>query len=912
MSLVGDARVLPEGTVSMLFSDIEGSTVLAQRLGPDWEGVLEAQRQVCREAWSTHGGTEMGTEGDSFFVVFGSALDAVGAAVAAQRALSHTSWPTDNEVRVRIGVHTGSPRRHADGYVGTDVHQAARIAACAHGGQIVVSETTAGLVRSGDGSTILPGLSFQDLGEHRVKDIETPLRLFQVGAEGLADEFPTLRSFGGLHNVPTSGSPLVGRETELSALVDWLRAGQGRLVTLTGPGGTGKTRLAIGVAEAVAGEVSDGVRFVSLAPVTTGEAMWSTISQVLELPPDAGVPPEFFEQVGRSDAVWILDNLEQLAEAPEVVGQILQGAPRVRVVATSRSPLHVEGEVEFQLAPLSLPADDSWAEVSSSGAVKFFVQRAAKVRRGFSLTTENAVDVARLCRALDGLPLALDLTAARLKLFNVPALLERIDTVLDVGSTRIGHDGPTDRQRTLRSTIEWSFRLLPDVQQDLLTALSVFAGGAALDAVSSVCGALYDGDEEALVDGVLGLVDSSFLQVRYDTEPTRFTLLETIRRYAQERLDGSGEAAGIRIAYRQHFLDWAHALRSCVIAGESISRRVLLEVGNLRAVVTSELEGLTDPEDRTRPVTPLQAAYLLAGLTQGIYLNEESSEWVRAALARRSPDEDPVGRYACLARLMNIQINSNLEQEALEVAAEAGARYQQIDPVLAETTPSWLNLHYLRLLILTFTADAHLKLGDAVRGREIALDVLTSDGLTDHNRESVLQTLANIALFEEDYDDAARWWTQLRDLGVTTSDSYTLFIAENGLADIAWRRGDLVAALEGQRQATIEARKLTEPEYLRITLGGYALLAAPYRPEVTARILGASEKLREVTGLGDMRTDPLEIDTIEGARSALGVVAWTDAWESGHRDGWEMVLTEMADLEERDLRSEPGDQRPLT
>ena len=339
---------LPAGTVTMLFSDMEGSTRLLARLGDGYGDLLSAQRGLQREAFGRHNGTELGTEGDSFFVVFGSAADAVAACAEAQRSLAGRDWPGGAVPRIRMGLHTGEPTRHDDGYIGMDVHRAARIAAAAHGGQVVMSDATWQLA-----AAKLPGTRAADLGWHRLKDIAEPEHLHQLLIDGLPPQFPPLRSLGHRGSLPEPPAPLLGRDTDLAAVTELAGgAGAARIVTLTGPGGVGKSRLALAVARAFDHRFADGVYFVPLATVQEAPVMWTTIAESLGVTGDGRSPPTFFEHIAGRQALLILDNLEQLPAAGQVVADLAAAAPQLTVLATSRRPLRIPGEHEYPVGPL--------------------------------------------------------------------------------------------------------------------------------------------------------------------------------------------------------------------------------------------------------------------------------------------------------------------------------------------------------------------------------------------------------------------------------------------------------------------------------------------------------------------------------------------------------------------------------
>ncbi len=578
---------LPSGTVTLLFSDVEGATRLLTRLGPAYADALDGQRQVLRNAWAEHGGTELGTEGDSFFVVFATALDAVAAAAQAQRELAKHQWPEGEQVRVRMGIHTGSPKVHDGGYVGMDVHRAARIASAAHGGQVVVSEATARLV---EGPGLGPGLGLVDMGTHLLKDIPNPERLFQVTVDGHQIDFAPLKSLGAVSRLPRPATELVGRDGELTELMAVLTDSGVRLLTLTGPGGSGKTRLAIGVAQRLVDAFGDGVFFVPLAAVTRAEVMWTSIAGVLDVPTEDRTPQRLVAHLAHRRVMLILDNLEQLEGADRVVANILEGAPRVVIIATSRRPLHVTGEHEHPVPPLELPK--SAEKASASGAVQLFVQHAHMVRPAFAVTSDNAADVVEVCRRLDGLPLAIELAAARTKMLTPTALLARLDKALDISAS--GTQRP-ERQRTLRDTIRWSFDLLDPTGQTIFRRLGVFACGADLDAIRAVNADILEDDDDAL-DLVLDLVDASLVSASEGVggEP-RIGMLETIRAYAADQLTETGEWDSVRARHAEHYLNTIQRLSLLLHGDQFLTARASFEIDhdNFRQALAWTLQ----PED---------------------------------------------------------------------------------------------------------------------------------------------------------------------------------------------------------------------------------------------------------------------------------------------------------------------------
>ena len=541
---------LPTGTLTLLFSDIEGSTSLLNGLGSRWGEALSAQRRIVRAAISAHHGYEMGTEGDSFFVVFASAQEALSAAVEVQRALLGYDWPGDVALRVRIGLHTGEPQRHEEGYIGIDVHRAARVAGTAHGGQIVLSESTQAIVGAQAGE-----FQLHDLGWHRLKDLAEPEHLFDVHAPGLPEEHPPVRSLGTRANLPVYATELIGRSRELTELCDTIDREGVRLVTLTGTGGTGKTRLAVAVASALEDRIQSDMYFVALHAADRESVMWSGIAEAVSAPADAEQSPDERALGFLADrrAFLVLDNLEQIDGADAVVSRLLSEAPEVRVLATSRRPLHLVDEQQYPVSPLAVPTPASGGGLDDlqTGAVDLFVRRAKLVKPAFRLTADNAEYVVALCRRLDGLPLAIELAAARLRLLGPQALLARIDDWLSDSSPAVDR---SERQRTLRATVAWSYDLLDECDQRVFAQLGVFSSRFDLDAVAHVVGAR---DRDPL-DVVAHLIDVSLLEIVEgpDGEPMIF-LLETIRRFARARLQASDEHDEVRLAHARWCLEVA-------------------------------------------------------------------------------------------------------------------------------------------------------------------------------------------------------------------------------------------------------------------------------------------------------------------------------------------------------------------
>jgi predicted ATPase/class 3 adenylate cyclase len=630
---------LPTGTVTFLFTDIEGSTRLLEELGDSYAEVLAGHREVLRKAFADHSGAEVDTQGDAFFVAFARARDAVSAAAGAQRALS------DGPIRVRMGIHTGEPLRTEEGYVGMDVHRGARIAAAGHGGQVLVSQAARELIED----DLPEEFALRDLGEHRLKDLSRPQRIFQLVAEGLEREFPALAT---LENRPTNLPPqptaLIGRERELAKVVELMRRPEVRMLTLTGPGGAGKTRLSLQAAADLLEDFGDGVFFVGLSVIADPSLVIPTIAAALGVKETGGsTPEESLERFLRErELLLVLDNLEHLLDAASEISGLILKAPSLKAILSSRAPLRISGEQEYPVPEL---ADDD--------AVALFTERARAIKPDFHLNGD-ATAVAEICRRLDGLPLAIELAAARAKVLSPAALLERLDRRLPV-LTGGGRDVP-DRQRTLRDTIAWSYELLDETEQKLFSRLTVFVGGFTLDAAEEVCA--------ADLDTVSSLVEKSLVRQGED----RFRMLETIREFALERLEENGELDQIRRRHVDFFVALAESATSKARSTSTAQlERLDLEHDNFRASLHFARE-LGDPRAELRLASALLEFWeVRSHLREGL-------ERIREALDRdpHAPAEirgPALGLRSLLAvKQGDLQTAQRMVEEMRQVHAAAG------------------------------------------------------------------------------------------------------------------------------------------------------------------------------------------------------------------------------------------------
>ncbi len=871
----------------MLFSDMEGSTRLLARLGDSYGDLLSAQRRLLRDAFSAHQGTEMGTEGDSFFVVFSSAGDALSACVAGQRALAGHAWPQGAAPQIRMGLHSGEPTRHEDGYIGMDVHRAARIAASAHGGQVIMSEATrqlvAGQLAQADGAIqdrTDPGeLSLADLGWHRLKDIAEAEHLFQLLIPGLPDTFPPLKSLGNRGNLPRPPTPFIARSAELRDMQELLSGPDtARLVTVTGPGGVGKTRLALAAAESAAEHFPDGVFFVRLAPVTEASVMWTTIAEALGITGDGRSPPTFFEHIADLQALLVLDNLEQLPEASQVIAELLNVAPRVTLLVTSRSPLHVLGEHEYPLGPLPLPGALP-PDQPQEGAVELFVQYVRMARPDFRLTTENTDDVTAICARLDGLPLALELAAARARLLSPRALLARLDSSLEFEA---GTAGRAERHRTLRDTISWSYDLLSPELQAFFRRMGAFAGGCDLAAISAVVSGGADP-----FDRVAELADAALLRVADgpDGEP-RTRMLQTVQAFAQAKLYEAGEWEQIRNAHASFYADLAEELSSRLEGPAALAARdhIEAELENIRAALTWCLDQPADgnpPPERLG--TGLRLCQAMSWFWYAFGYTAEGQGWQRRAVAVASAAGGPN-----LATALHGLAVLLLQQGETAEAKDALITCLQIWRDIGDRSKTAMELSSLGV--------AYWTLGDLDTGRVMlreSIDIAREIG--DESREST--ALSNLGAFEIGANNCEHGIELLERALVTDQrlgNVWGCAVIRSNLTAAMLRTGRADEAYASLRSQAADMVGLGDIE---LTIEIIELLAGIFsqREEAgrAARLLGTAEAMRDQAGMPIRGPDAELLDEfLAPARGLLSPQEWEEERSAGRTLNVQQALTE--------------------
>jgi predicted ATPase/class 3 adenylate cyclase len=893
---------------TFLLTDIEGSVPLWEQDAEAMQRALLRHDAIIDEHVIRHGGTVVHQhgEGDSRFAVFSRPADAVTSVCNLQRAFQHETWPTTTPLRVRMAVHTGEAVELGGHFYGSAVNRCARLRGLAHGGQVLLSETTAGLVRSA-----MPNeAALRDLAEHRLRGFERPERVYQLLHPELPTDFPPLGSARSpRHNLPAQTTPLIGREVDVERVCDLLRRDDVRIVTLTGAGGVGKTRVGLQVATRLLDHLLDGVFCVPLAPIGDPELVIPTIARVLGLRETSGRPllDTLKGHLREKRLLLLLDNFEQILPAAPLVAELLAACPGLKTLVTSRAVLHLRGEQEYALPPLACPDPKRPPQVESLAqyaAVALFVQRAAVVKSAFAITDESAPAIAEICHRVDGLPLAIELAAARIKLLSPRALLARMERRLPL-LTGGAHDLP-ERQRTLRDTIAWSYDLLDEPERRLFRRLSVFAGGFTLESAEAVC------DEDgslgiSILDGLATLLAQSLVRHNEsDGGEPRFTMLETIREYGLELLEASGEAAGLRRRHGEYFIRFAAPTDAARRGPEQATwlRRLEAEHDNLRAALTWGAEASDDPNLLARIAAPLWTFWWKRG-----YLSEARG-WLGRALARAT---DSSARIAALYAAGMLAFYQDDYPRARELLAERVSLCRLGgDP--ASIAGALESLSYVLRLSGDGDQAADLSAESLVLSRQLGDDVrigfslhacaLVAYGQGDLDRAAsaweealrlhreaghtiflphLLHGLARVALERNEMGKAATLCEEAAEGFQQHDDMYGLHLCLISLMRIAQRRGDIERVVDLAPEVLALGRGLGGRTAIANVLGSLASVArARGDPDRSARLLGAAEALRETLG---QRPSPAELraDEAEAAavRAELGDEMFAAAWAEG-------------------------------
>jgi predicted ATPase/class 3 adenylate cyclase len=900
----------PTGTVTFLFTDIEGSTRMWERSPQAMQAALARHDEILRGATEQHGGYIFKTVGDAFCCAFPTAPDALEAALDGQWLLLKERWGESIPLRVRMALHMGAAEERDGDYFGPPVNRVARLLSAGHGGQVLLSLPTQELVRD----QLPVGTSLMDLGERHLKDLFRPERVFQLLATGLPSEFPPLRTLEAYrNNLPLQPTPLIGREKEVAEVCDLLGAEATRLLTLTGPGGIGKTRLALQAAADLLDEFPDGTYFVQLATLTEAELFISAVAETLgvreigEQPLDESLKDYLHER----RLLLLLDNFEQVLGAAPTVTELLTAAPGLKVLATSRAPLGLYGEHELPVPPLSMPdlkLQPPLERLTQYEAVGLFVERARAVKPDFKVTNESAPAVAEICVRLDGLPLAIELAAARIKMLPPKAMLQRLSSRLKL-LTGGARDLP-ERQRTLRATIEWSFALLNEGEQVLFGRLAVFSGGRTLEAIEAICDAEGDLPMEVF-DGVSSLLDKSLLRQEEgpNGEP-RFVMLETVHEFAREKLKESAEAEEINRAHAQYFLTLAEEANPELKGANQLEwlERLEAEHDNMRAALTWALKR-----------KEVEVALRLGGALWWFWsmrgYHSEGRRWLEEALAmdgRVSPEV----RAMALAGVGELAFDQgDLDrakeacQEGLELLEhEEGreAREAKLNLLVWLGFVAWVREEYERAkqlfeeglalsrersdtwwlaTFLLYVAIVPHYLGDYERATELteeSMDLFRDQG-DKHSLAYCLNNLAMMVYSQGDLGRAAQLTEEavalFRELGARGDVALGLY----NLGWIALLQDDLGRAADIYKESLTLAWDTGMNHIVQGDLEGFACLAAVRgETERAARLWGAVQALHETKGI------PRDTDflaeagaRISAVRSGMGEEAWEEAWRKG-------------------------------
>ena len=897
-------------TLTFLFTDIEGSTEKLARLRDAYTELLTAHHEIIRASLAAHQGKEISTAGDGFFAVFTSPSTCISAVIEMQQALVSYQWPAGEEIRVRMAVHTGEALETGiAGLVGLEVNRAARIAAVGHGGQVLVSSTAAALLRDSlpDGAYLL------DLGSHRLRDLSHPEQIFQLEAEGLPAKFPLLRSLDNpelSNNLPVQLTSFIGRELELDSIRALVR--QSRLVTLTGAGGVGKTRLALQAAAELVDGSGNGVWFVDLAPLSDPDLVVASIALAVGVSEERGRPlsETLIDALRDSNLLVVLDNCEHVIDAcAKLADALLRSCPRVHILATSREPLAIGGERVYRVPSLTLPtetADDDVAKTAESDALRLFADRAKEHRPDFVLNGANIATVVSVCRRLDGIPLAIELAAARLRSMAVADVEARLDQRfrLLTGGDRMA----VPRQQTLRAMVDWSYELLPNRERALLRKISVFAGGWLLDAAEAVC-RRDDIESWEVVDLLGSLVDKSLVQADPTGDTLRYRMLETIRQYAAEQfsLCDDAEIASVRQKHAEVFLAMAEAAVPHIRGAlqQEWLARLDQEQDNLRTAFMYFIETPSAIEKALRLGIALEDFWM----TRGLY--GEGAELVEAALSTDEGARSTAVRSAALKTAGELLLRRDGPRAASARFGEGLAIAQRLgDQGLASD-------HLQQISWVRFTQGDHAGAfelvdeglrrardsGDArrIKGllRRRATIVLTEDpdqaradlqevlGIGGNNKMQLAGVLSDLGLADlagGNLDVARASLEEARDTYLELHDDEGVVVALENLCLTALGQDDLMAAVRFSTDALTRCRLLGKSRLLSYCILSAALCATALGEHVhAAKLHGAADAI--VTQRDEV-FQPTEAGLRErdhiSLRQSMGDSEFVAAYESGH------------------------------
>jgi predicted ATPase/class 3 adenylate cyclase len=880
---------LPSGTVTFLFTDIEGSTALWERERQAMAAAVDRHIALLDAAIQAHGGVHFKTVGDAVQAAFPTAPAAVAAALDAQRALLAEDWGAIGPLWVRMAVHAGEAEPDAGGdYLSAPLNRLSRLLATGHGGQILLTQAVQQLTRG----ALPPSAALHDLGEHRLRDLLEPERVFQLVHPDLAVDFPDLTSLDARpHNLPLQPTPFLGREREVGEIVDRLGRPDVRLLTLTGPGGTGKTRLALQAAAEVLDDFADGVFFVPLAPLADPALVPSAIANALGIREVAeqSVADQLRDVLAPQQVLLVLDNVEHLIAAAPGISALLAAAPGLKVLATSRLPLRLRAEREYPVPPLSLPRrkpPPPAEQLSQFEAVRLFIDRAQAVKPDFTVDNENAPAVAEICWRLDGLPLAIELAAARIRLLPPQAMLARLEQRLPF-LTGGALDAP-QRQQTLRDTIAWSYDLLTPEEQQLFRQLSVFAGGITIEAAEAITSRSRSVD---VLGGLERLVAQSLVRQESGAhgEP-RFLLLETIREYGGEQLVASGEDDAARRSHASYFLEVAERSELTGANAQIWLERCETEHDNFRGALAWLIGA--DTEMALRLARRLSDFWL----TRGHFA--EGRTWLESALAT-SEHASPRTRMAGLNALASIA-GPQGDYERAATAAEEALGYARD---LGET-------EHAAWAVMMLGALAWIR-GDISRAVALNEEALGLRRTLGHKAgtATVLNNLSLAAMAQTDYGRAGTYLEEALELTQDADDEEIMAKTLELMGWLALQQDQHSRAARLLRESLVLSNKLGDRWQVAACVRAFAEVARGItQPQRSARLHGAAEAIRQDVG-GALEPTEREEDqqSYAAIRDAIGEAAFTASWAAGKALPLEAAVTEAMTLtDELDATASPS------
>ncbi len=862
--------LLPSGTVTFLFTDIEGSTRSWEEHPAAMASAVQQHDAVLRACIGEHGGVVFKMVGDACCAAFDNPEGAVRAILAAHRALAAEEWSEVDRIRIRSALHTGVAQERDGDYFGQTLNRVARLLSAGHGGQTLLSGAVQELVRD----HLPSNTRLVDLGEHRLRDLVRAEHIFQLVAPDLPVDFPRLKTLDAHPtNLPLQATPLIGREREVAELCGILRQDIARLITLTGPGGTGKTRLAVQAAAELLDEFPDGVYFVPLAAVRDAGLVTGVIADALSLSESRG---EDLGQTVRSylkdkKLLLVLDNFEQVIGAAQEVSELLSTCPELKGIVTSRSALRLYGEREFGVSPLEVPdlaRLRSRPAVEDYPSVTLFVQRAQAVKREFGLTDDNAMLIAEICTRLDGLPLAIELAAARVRVLPVKAIHDRLSSRLSL-LTGGARDTPA-RQQTLRGAIEWSYELLEPSEQLLFRRLAVFSGGCTLDAMEAICSQAGGLD---VLEVIGSLVDKSLVrQAESDDGEPRFAMLETIREYAFQELTATGESEAIERIHFDHFLDFACAAKDYLNGPEQALwlTRIEREHDNLRSALDWSLR-------RDNEAAARLAVALLPFWQVRSYFSE-GRHFLEAALGGLISDASVRGRILQgLGSIAYFRAEYGRAvayyEESLEIWRELGEK-RRISMCLNNLgNVGWYRGEFdVAKQFYRESLALDRELGDEIAAAKVLGNLgslATQEGNGDEawrlltesltmlrkagDRQGIATGLLNLA---EEADrqgntaEAEKCVRESADIYRDLGNKRGAAICLQNLGQLALSRGDTVSAAELYRQSLTIGAELGDAARCQFCFEGLAIIASQSGDGLAAaRLWGAAEGLRDRLGI---------------------------------------------------------------